>query len=227
MGRLSHIIAFAPAGVMELVDVADSKSAAGDSVPVRVRSPAPCRSKEGFAPALFCKFSQTEKARRFKPTCFLSCKMTLKLFSADRQSRRRGLRQNRHRGFHRSHRRGLRQSRRRGFHRSHRLGCCRNHRHCRCQSLRRGLCCQSLQTNRPSSRAVSAAGAGGDCRRSCRRYKAVSALPAGASGRPNGAGVESAGDGVPRRWDGTPPSECPCQASCSGGDSGDNACHQA
>ena len=211
MGRLSHIIALAPAGVMELVDVADSKSAAGDSVPVRVRSPAPCRSKEGFAPALFCKFSQTEKARRFKPTCFLSCKMTLKLFSADRQSRHRGLRQNR----------------RRGFHRSHRLGYCRNHRHCRCQSLRRGLCCQSLQTNRPSSRVVSAAGAGGDCRRSCRRYKAVSALPAEASGRPNGAGVESAGDGVPRRWDGTPPSECPCRASCSGGDSADNACHQA
>ena len=29
------------AGVMELVDVADSKSAAGDSVPVRLRSPAP------------------------------------------------------------------------------------------------------------------------------------------------------------------------------------------
>ena len=174
-------------------------------------STAPCRSKEGFAPALFCKFSQTEKARRFKPTCFLSCKMALKLFSADRQSRHRG----------------LRQSRRRGFHRSHRLGCCRNHRHCRCQSLRRGLCCQSLQTNRPSPRVVSAAGAGGDCRRSCRRYKAVSALPAGASGRPNGAGVESAGGGVPRRWDGTPPSECPCRASCSGGDSGDNACHQA
>ena len=43
MGRLSHIIALAPAGVMELVDVADSKSAAGDSVPVRVRSPAPKR----------------------------------------------------------------------------------------------------------------------------------------------------------------------------------------
>ena len=32
------------AGVMELVDVADSKSAAGDSVPVRVRSPAPEKS---------------------------------------------------------------------------------------------------------------------------------------------------------------------------------------
>ena len=33
------------AGVMELVDVVDSKSTAGDSVPVRVRSPAPRRSK--------------------------------------------------------------------------------------------------------------------------------------------------------------------------------------
>ena len=129
--------------------------------------------------------------------------------------------------FHRSRLRGHRQSRLRGFHRSHRLGCRRNHRHCRCQSLRRGLCCQSLQTNRPSSRVVSAAGAGGDCRRSCRRYKAVSALPVEASGRPNGAGVGRAGDGVPRRWDGTPPSECPCRASCSGGDSGDNACRQA
>ena len=31
------------AGVMELVDVVDSKSTAGDSVPVRVRSPAPCK----------------------------------------------------------------------------------------------------------------------------------------------------------------------------------------
>ena len=30
-----------PAGVMELVDVVDSKSTAGDSVPVRVRPPAP------------------------------------------------------------------------------------------------------------------------------------------------------------------------------------------
>ena len=171
---------------------------------------APRWSKEGFAPALFC-FSQAEKARRFKPTCLLSCKMTLKLFSADRQSRHRG----------------LRQSRRRGFHRSHRLGCCRNHRHCRCQSLRRGLCCQSLQTNRPSSRVVSAAGAGGDCRRSCRRYKAVSGRHAEVLGRLSGAVVGRAGDGVPRRWDGTPPSECPCRASCSGGDSGDNACHQA
>ena len=33
--------AHAPAGVMELVDVVDSKSTAGDSVPVRVRPPAP------------------------------------------------------------------------------------------------------------------------------------------------------------------------------------------
>ena len=42
---ISCIIHFAPAGVMELVDVVDSKSTAGDSVPVRVRSPAPRRSK--------------------------------------------------------------------------------------------------------------------------------------------------------------------------------------
>ena len=31
----------APAGVMELVDVVDSKSTASDGVPVRVRPPAP------------------------------------------------------------------------------------------------------------------------------------------------------------------------------------------
>ena len=34
------------AGVMELVDVVDSKSTAGDSVPVRVRSPAPINATE-------------------------------------------------------------------------------------------------------------------------------------------------------------------------------------
>ena len=33
----------APAGVMELVDVVDSKSTDGDIVPVRVRPPAPYR----------------------------------------------------------------------------------------------------------------------------------------------------------------------------------------
>ena len=32
-----------PAGVMELADVVDSKSTAGDSVPVRVRPPAPTK----------------------------------------------------------------------------------------------------------------------------------------------------------------------------------------
>ena len=32
---------FVPAGVMELVDVVDSKSTASDGVPVRVRPPAP------------------------------------------------------------------------------------------------------------------------------------------------------------------------------------------
>ena len=37
-----------PAGVMELVDVVDSKSTAGDSVPVRVRSPAPKRTSKSF-----------------------------------------------------------------------------------------------------------------------------------------------------------------------------------
>ena len=39
--RLRYNVRVAPAGVMELVDVVDSKSTAGDSVPVRVRSPAP------------------------------------------------------------------------------------------------------------------------------------------------------------------------------------------
>ena len=38
-----------PAGVMELVDVVDSKSTAGDSVPVRVRPPAPARRKRHIA----------------------------------------------------------------------------------------------------------------------------------------------------------------------------------
>ena len=37
----SIIIQVTFAGVMELVDVVDSKSTAGDSVPVRARSPAP------------------------------------------------------------------------------------------------------------------------------------------------------------------------------------------
>ena len=41
------------AGVMELVDVVDSKSTAGDSVPVRVRSPAPRGRKVRFATTFF------------------------------------------------------------------------------------------------------------------------------------------------------------------------------
>ena len=64
-------------------------------------------------------------------------------------------------------------------------------------------------------------------RRYRRRYREVSARPAGVSGRPNGAGAESAGDAVPRRWDGRPPWGCPCRASCSGGDSADSASRQA
>ncbi len=45
----SCIIAEESAGVMELVDVADSKSAGGDTVWVRVPPPAPCRSKRHIA----------------------------------------------------------------------------------------------------------------------------------------------------------------------------------
>ena len=41
--KICAILYRSHAGVMELVDVVDSKSTAGDSVPVRVRSPAPNR----------------------------------------------------------------------------------------------------------------------------------------------------------------------------------------
>lgn len=47
------------AGVMELVDVVDSKSTAGDSVPVRVRPPAPRRSKLYIACSDFFTKSQS------------------------------------------------------------------------------------------------------------------------------------------------------------------------
>lgn len=36
-------MSYVPAGVMELVDVADSKSAASDGMGVRVPPPAPCK----------------------------------------------------------------------------------------------------------------------------------------------------------------------------------------
>ena len=64
-----------PAGVMELVDVADSKSAAGDSVPVRVRSPAPHRSKVRFAPTFFF----TKEHHPPAPLLLLSKSQTLTL----------------------------------------------------------------------------------------------------------------------------------------------------
>ena len=145
------------------------------------------------------------------------------LFSVFRRSRLRDHRQIRRCDLHRSHRRGCRHRRIRP------RGCCRQiRRSFRCQSCRRGRCCRIRRRNyRNRPRAVSAAGAGGDCRRSCRRYKAVSALPAGASGRPNGANAGRAEDGGPRRWGDTSPLARPCRASYSGGDSGDNACHQA
>ena len=60
------------AGVMELVDVVDSKSTASDGVPVRVRPPAPARRElRKFATtfyALHKKSSLTcSAAPRFKP----------------------------------------------------------------------------------------------------------------------------------------------------------------
>ena len=131
--------------------------------------------------------------------------------------------------FRRSRLRGHRQIRRCDLHRSHRHGCYRQiRRSFRCQSCRRGRCCRIRRRNyRNRPRAVSAAGAGGGCHRRSRRCAAVWVHPVEDGGRPNGAGAGRAGDGVPRRWGDTSPSARPCRASCSGGDSGDNACHQA
>ena len=131
--------------------------------------------------------------------------------------------------FRRSRLRGCRQIRRCDLHRSHRHGCCRrSHRSFRCQSCRRGRCCQIRQSCYLRNRkAVSAAGAGGDYRRRSRCCAAVWVRPAENGDRPNGADAGRAEDGAPRRWGDTSPSARPCRASCSGGDSGDNACHQA
>ena len=53
------------AGVMELVDVADSKSAGSDTVPVRARSPAPSRSKLCIACSDF--FQKSERTHSAAP----------------------------------------------------------------------------------------------------------------------------------------------------------------
>ena len=152
------------------------------------------------------------------------------LFSVFRRIRLRGHRQIRRCDLHRSHRRGCRQSRRScRLRRNRRRGCCRRSlRSFRCQSRLRGRCCRIRRRNyRNRPRAVSAAGAGGDYRRRSRRCAAVWGRPVEDGGRPNGAGAGRAEDGVPRRWGDTSPSARPCRASCSGGDSGDNACRQA
>ena len=49
------------AGVMELVDVTDSKSVGSDTVWVRVPPPAPRRSKVRFAPTLFYSCGTKER----------------------------------------------------------------------------------------------------------------------------------------------------------------------
>ena len=60
----SCIIHVAFAGVMELVDVVDSKSTAGDSVPVRVRSPAPRGRKVRFATTFFYTHGEKNSSAR-------------------------------------------------------------------------------------------------------------------------------------------------------------------
>ena len=60
----SCIIHVAFAGVMELVDVVDSKSTAGDSVPVRVRSPAPRGRKVHFATTFFYTHGEKNSSAR-------------------------------------------------------------------------------------------------------------------------------------------------------------------
>ena len=56
------------AGVMELVDVVDSKSTAGDSVPVRVRSPAPNKRATHVGGSLIWYWSTLESKAAVRPT---------------------------------------------------------------------------------------------------------------------------------------------------------------
>ena len=67
---------------MELVDVVDSKSTAGDSVPVRVRSPAPKRIPHIlWNMGDFCNFFGENKNEHF--VCFLSLVFIWCLLDAD------------------------------------------------------------------------------------------------------------------------------------------------
>ena len=123
------------------------------------------------------------------------------LFSVFRRSRLRGHRQIRRCDLHRSHRRGCRQIRRCDLHRSYRHGCCRqSHRSFRCQSCRRGRCCQIRQSCYPRNRkAVSAAGADGDYRRRSRRCAAVLGPPCGGRGPPERGGRGPRGGRRPQK----------------------------
>ena len=124
------------------------------------------------------------------------------LFSVFRRSRLRGHRQIRRCDLHRSHRRGCRQSRRScRLRRNRRRGCCRRSRRSfRCQSRLRGRCCRIRRRNyRNRPRAVSAAGAGGDCRRRSRRCAAVSGPPCGGRGPPERGGRGPRGGRRPQK----------------------------
>ena len=79
---------------MELVDVVDSKSTAGDSVPVRVRSPAPKTAVPLRGAAVFY-WLITDGNRRFDPRCPKNTSRRRRIFgwqSARRSAQRKAVR---------------------------------------------------------------------------------------------------------------------------------------